>query len=288
MHRDRISPLYIAWLAATVDLAGFAGTAVHAAAGCPAPLHDVDESWVSLEVSDRAIAAAIDATGDPALGLRAPSAAAVWLGPITNVVAHAPTVGRAFADMHRYAVLLATRRELDLAVSQSRAVVRFHPLSISPVGRRFRTERGLSGMITLLRIAGAGTADIAGVSFCYPRPDYADEYERRFGCQLKFDASESALHFSSSLLDAPWPGYDKHLYAASRSAADAARLARTGAGVESLVEAYLFERLPERPSVGEVASALHTTERTLRRHLAASGARYVDMLGQCRRRLAEQ
>jgi AraC-like DNA-binding protein len=284
-----MSPINVSWLAEVVRLAGFDPGPVLAAVGLSHDELRTQQNWLPVASFDRAIEAALEETADPLFALRAiGSPAATWLGLTTLMAAYAPNVRQVFADLNRYVLLLGSRPELNLSADGASASVRCEPLSESGTGRRFRTELGLGGTVLILRVAGATPGQIKQVRFAYPRPPFGDRYEEWFRCPVEFDASESAVEFDATLLDAQWSGHNEIIYNATRVAADAALLARSRGEIGDKVQAYVLGKLPHRPSIAETAGALHTTERTLRRHLATGGTTYAEVVARCQQRLAER
>ncbi|WP_018973551.1 AraC family transcriptional regulator [Rudaea cellulosilytica] len=117
----------------------------------------------------------------------------------------------------------------------------------------------------------------------YPPPPHAADYRRLFDCEVRFGASRNRVVIGSRWLDMRLPTH--HPVSAQQALAicreQAAQIKRQSEIVAS-VERILRRRLAEHPTLGEVASNLNLSERTLRRQLAAAGRVYRDIHDQLR------
>ncbi|MGK5643098.1 AraC family transcriptional regulator ligand-binding domain-containing protein [Streptomyces sp. URMC 126] len=126
--------------------------------------------------------------------------------------------------------------------------------------------------------------------FAYPAPPYAVEYERMFGCPVRFGARRTGAGFARHWLSAPVLRDEAGLADLLRRApadlllrrdygttvAEQVRRALTAA----LREGHRPARLPEAP---ETAARLAVSPATLRRRLAAEGTSYRGIKDQVRR-----
>jgi len=91
------------------------------------------------------------------------------------------------------------------------------------------------------------------------------------------------------ILDLPLPQANEHTTAIAREQCRqllASRHARTG--VAGQVRDYLLARTAAPPDAEQVAAALHMSERTLRRRLAAEDVSFRGLLDEIREQLAEE
>lgn len=130
---------------------------------------------------------------------------------------------------------------------------------------------------------------LLGARFRHAAPDDLRAYHELFACPLQFDAGDYALALPRALLDAPLAQANLALQSLLREHAEAllARLPSESlsARVVALLSAQLGQGEPDR---GQLAQALHLSERTLQRRLAEEGSSYQHLLGDTRRQLAER
>jgi AraC-like DNA-binding protein len=117
----------------------------------------------------------------------------------------------------------------------------------------------------------------------YPAPPHATEYRKLFDCEVRFGANRNRMVVATHWLGMRLPTH--HPVSAQQALSicreQAAQIKRQSEIVAS-VERILRRRLAEHPTLGEVASHLNLSERTLRRHLAAAGRVYRDIHDQLR------
>ena len=258
-----------------------------AAYGVPAGIEDTDGGWLPVETLDRAIRAAIACTGDAGFGLRVlDQAGAIWFADLGAVIASAPTLVAALSDLVTFSRLVLTHPELAIETHGPTARVVCRPLATTSIGRRFRTELALGAVAMMVRaVAPAPRPPVA--RFAYPAPVYRDRYAAAFGDAIEFGASDCHVELDAALLQMAWPGSNPAVYAASRVAAEQ-ELARTPDDIADRTLRLVRTRLPDVPGIAEAAEVLGTSERSLRRSLAARDTSYAATIDACRRDRAEQ
>ena len=113
------------------------------------------------------------------------------------------------------------------------------------------------------------------VELAYPAPRHAEEYERVFGCEIRFGQMENAFVFDPSWYRQPLRTADPfgHRQLLEFLAFNRAR-SREAAEVIESVERVLRAKLDTHYPIARVARGLGMSERTLRRRLAESGASF--------------
>jgi AraC-like DNA-binding protein len=190
-------------------------------------------------------------------------------------------------------------RFLDLTFAFTRIVARdrgerFHLVLDTPdiplALRRFVTERDSAAIQTIQQELFASPVHIRDVSYTFPAPASGiQRYAEIFGVTPVFGAPECAVGIPPEILDLPLPQANEHTTAIAREQCRqllAGRHAR--AGVAGRVRDYLLARTAAPPDAEQVAAALHMSERTLRRRLAADGVTFRGLLDEIREQLAEE
>jgi AraC-like DNA-binding protein len=127
------------------------------------------------------------------------------------------------------------------------------------------------------------------VGFAYPAPAHVARYREAFGAAIAFD---QACH---------WFRLPRHYLARPMALANPATMQMCEQQCEALLASLdvqegllsrlrrlLLARPGDFPDLDSAARALNTSGRSLRRHLAASGTRYQQVLDEVRKRLALQ
>jgi AraC-like DNA-binding protein len=280
----QVSVLMVRALLGVVERSGASRERFLAAAGIEPRL--IEEGQVRLPVGayQRVIDAALEVTGDPALGLQlgelARSGMFDVLGPLAD---HAATLRELIEAIGRYSRLIADGHEPQLHEAGDRASIRFAALHGDSSAVRLTAEFATAAMLRTLRQFVGDDAQPAHVSFAYPAPAYAAAYRRCFGDVVRFDRPFTEIEFPSAWLDKRQLFQSPELYSALKSQAERTldRLERDAA-VSARVEQVLAERSPQHVSMDDAARALGVSARSLRRQLAAEGVSYSELVERAR------
>ncbi|HEY2515128.1 MAG TPA: AraC family transcriptional regulator [Polyangiaceae bacterium] len=144
----------------------------------------------------------------------------------------------------------------------------------------------LSGAIVLfVRGRSGGRVNPLGVKLPRPSPARPERYRRFFGCPVAFAAGRGIVRYVEVSLRTPFSGADPRLAEILHESARGS-LSRLPQG-DSLIDrvrANVTARLEKGTvHIDDVATELAMSERTLRRHLAAAGVAYRDLLDEVRR-----
>jgi AraC-like DNA-binding protein len=126
------------------------------------------------------------------------------------------------------------------------------------------------------------------VYFAHPAPASLEPY-RALGPMPVFDADANFLGLHRDMLDLPLPQADPYAVAATQKQCRqllAQRRARSG--YAGRVRDRLVQQPGHLPDLEAVASELHMSSRTLRRHLEREGTSYRSLVDEVRERLAEE
>ena len=109
----------------------------------------------------------------------------------------------------------------------------------------------------------------------YPAPRYAERYHDLFGCQGRFDQPQHAMVVDRRWLSLPFASYNPVTSQQALALCQAQLAAISPRGeTTAAVERQLRPRLRENPQMTDIATALHLSERTLRRQLAEEGTSF--------------
>lgn len=226
---------------------------------------------------------ALDLTGDPALGLHwAERVGEGSFVPVSHVMAHSATLRQAFDALTQFHRLLSDREIFQLSELHDKVTVRVLLLSGESLAiQRFSAEMIVTGFFRMLRHSSLHPrADV--VSFEYAAPSYQHEYLRIFQGTVLFQQPFTGIVFDRALLDAPALRTDDEVHEALEALAER-RLQRMTQRTPYAVQVRDFlvrERGGQRTEMEAAARALHLSERSLRRRLAAEGRSYGDIANE--------
>ncbi|WP_051278364.1 AraC family transcriptional regulator [Solimonas flava] len=197
------------------------------------------------------------------------------------------TLGEAVALIPRYESLVYDGGSTVVSTSGGR--VRLAWRSGMPDGERMRpvNEAIVAGWLSFGRWITGIRGEIREACFQHRRPAGGNEYERLFGCPVRFNAEDNALSFDIALLATPLVQHDAQLRLLMEQRAREQLQQIHGAQLTPRVVVAIRQRLPQRaPTASEIAQALDLSERSLRRRLQAERVSFGDLLVQVRRELA--
>jgi AraC-like DNA-binding protein len=257
---------------------------------------------------------ALELTGDPAIALRlgalghgcgAGPDAGVEFGIVGQLAASCPTLGDALELAAEYAPLILDGTKLSLRRDGSHALLMFACHAENERSSRFWTEVAMARFVRFGALFGGqpGPTDARGQGgeargptreqsieawFNYPAPAHVAEYERVLSpCRVRFEMGCRAFVFPGAWLDRAQPSYDRALYELLKQEAGRAIGRLAAVRVAQRVRAVLSSlRLEARPEMACVAEMLGTSERALRRRLAAEGVCFRELVDDVQRERA--
>jgi AraC-like DNA-binding protein len=245
---------------------------------------------VPSQAFERLAQHALQATGDPALGLalggRLPTQALQVVG---YLLASAPSLRRAYADFERYAALLA--ESPTWAMREHEAWAQFEvscPIAHPHTGR-MANDWTLSLAYRVIRAfaPGSGDRDVT-LAFAHPAPRDREPYRRVFEGAVRFGQVRNAIRFPRAWLDQPQLHGDAATCAGLRELAERmlARVKPPRRLCDQLRAMLHEERRLSRIDVPELARRLGVSQSVLRRRLAAEGVSPSQLMDEARCRVA--
>jgi AraC-like DNA-binding protein len=229
----------------------------------------------------RVLSAAVDVTGDQALGLHlAEQVSESAIDLLAHLSAHSPTMREALEINARFIRLLMDEMRLAVRNEGDLFCVRYtFPRSTAP-SDRVLAELLMGGAVRLARFFTGPSAAPRHAWFEHERPDYHREYTRIFGDEPRFAQRVTSIAFDREIADRRQIHQHPELYELLQAEAER-RLHRMtqGLGPATRLREYLLRMPPSRiPDMGRAARALGMSERSLRRHLAADGTSYRNLV----------
>ncbi len=213
--------------------------------------------------------AALATSGDRHLGL---SAGEVWRARADHLVilllTSADTVGEGLEASLRYQELLSHGRVLSLGEHP-----KYHAVQINKIEHELpvtvhEIEFIAVMLMKVLRFATAGEFAPREVHFAHPYRGNIQKYTRAFGCSVLFGRENTALLADDRTWDLPLAHGNQALHGQLRGVAAGLHASLASHRFIDLVRDRIKWLLPRgQSSIEAVASALHTTPRTLQRRL---------------------
>ncbi|MGE8496080.1 MAG: AraC family transcriptional regulator [Pseudomonas sp.] len=227
---------------------------------------------------------------EPALGL--------LLGQRLNVSTHgilgyavlsSANLGKAIQFALKYYRVLGLTYDLEMVEQGDRVELRAsESMPLGPLGR-FAAEGLLASLHTIARFLVGERLEGMAVGFAHNAPAYAERYERLFGAPVAFGQPYHWLSMPSAYLERPMALANPATVQMCEQQCEAL-LSSLDVQDDLLtrVRRLLLARPGEFPDLDSAAGALHTSGRSLRRHLSTMGTSYQQVLDEVRRKLALQ
>ena len=264
---------------------------------------DVGLALSSLEVAERRIpidrlfdlwAYTADRLHDVALPIRVAQHARLEdLHLIGFAVMSAPTLGDSLRTLVRHGALLTTSGNWEVRAGARGATapsawveVRWHRSAPRTLGGRLSNETAVAQFVGGLRQLGGRGLDPLRVSFRHPRPASVAAHRDFFRCPVIFEDDHEGVTLPRDVLDATPPGANRGLWEYLCHEADARARTLAPRALSELVFDEIWRELARgegSPSLPQVASALGTSERTLRRQLNAEQVTFRQLADRARR-----
>lgn len=245
-----------------------------------------------VEKTSRLWRMAVEATGDPCLGLKV----ATYVQPATfHTLGMALLASRNLEDvMHRSArfsgiVSDAMSFQIQSEGAGTKQVVSW--VAEVPVVDESIDLMMASTVKMGMLMLGIDARTPRPISLRLRRsttPEMCEEFQAYFRCPIQFGAEENSLWVPDEWMQRPLPMANPTL-ARQSDLVVMAYLSRFGRdSLAERVRAEMISRLPAgEPSRSAVASALSLSEKTLQRRLHDEGTTYLDVLDEVRRDLAQ-
>jgi len=235
--------------------------------------------------------AAIQLTGDPALGLQMGRQARFADFGLTGITAaQAPNVREAARAVTRFELLYARnyRGQSSFHEDARGAWLRFYSISPYNAYNRFVVDSVLAGWHAQLGHLCGQTLALEKVEIEFPAPAYAERYSELFGCPVEFSAACNQLRLSNATLALKGAEHVPHSWRELLQVCEREleQLTRT----HSLKERIILMLGPllhgREPDLEDIARRLQLPTWTLRRKLAEEGTQYRAILNDTRHDLA--
>ena len=231
---------------------------------------------------------ALTLTGNPALGLDFGHQIHLGnLGVLGLALLSSPTarqaneIALAYTKVVAPGVALSMRTEGDLSITTIRPTVPMGDLHC------FAVESILMGIVEvatfLAKGAGIPELDVIELRVDYEKPEYAERYAELTHAPIVYGCSAIEIVYPDAALDRPMGCADPLTADEARRLCEYELSQLPGTGLLEQVRALLAKRPGEYMNLEELASALGTSSRSLRRALSRLGSSYQILLFEVRK-----
>lgn len=234
---------------------------------------------------------AADYVNDPYFGLHMGEFAEAGSWSILGyVMMNCKNLGEAFEKSGKYSRIIGNMIEAkaELRLNRIRVVVFTPPHA--PKMSRHCYESTLSSSVHMMRTLTGVHISPLEVTFIYPQPESTAEYERIFGCPVKFGRKENSMTLDWGLVNTPirMANADllEHFEQYAQSLLD--EMQRRDEHTRAVTRIILSRLDDESLSIEKVAREMAVSVRTLQKRLEDEGVVFSDLLRDIRQRLAQK
>ena len=249
-------------------------------------------SRLSSESMDRMICLAVDATDDPAFGLRFVD----FLQPTSYhalgvALLYSPTLRSFCQRLERYFAAVTTMDDTRFVEADGAAYLVTHPMvDYSETLLRCHSDGWAAWIVKLLRQMCLPDFSPQRVALISQPPELLlPTYQMAFQCPLEFNAVEARVYLDPVTLDQPLPVSNAELARQNDQVVSEFLAGMNRADLPSQVRMKLIENLASGEYDREhVAQGLSMTVRTLHNRLDSAGTSYQQLLDETRQELAQE
>ncbi len=262
-------------------------------AGIPTSVLTDRETVVSLENHCKLLELAAAKTGDDFLGLHIGSEAKSGdMGALGYTILNSPTLRIALENFTRYLRVYARGCDMSLETKGGLAFFNFNYTIVEPnaIGRRQEAECTLALVNHLIELGLGCSWELKEVHFEHPRPEDISKHKYIFASPIYFGKSVNSLVFNKGLLDREIVQAETGLYKVLEShLSDVMSSQVEENDLLATVGNFIAKSLSNGvPNIGDVASQLCMTKRTLQRRLRVEGKLYNEVADEIRQQMAQQ
>lgn len=228
---------------------------------------------------------------DPYLGLHMGEFAEAGSWSILGyVMMNCKNLGEAFEKSGKYSRIIGNMIEAraDLRFNKIHVVVFTPPHA--PKMTRHCYESTLSSSVRMMRVLTGVHLCPLEVTFAYPRPESTAEYDRVFGCPVKFGQKENSMTLDWGIVNTPVrmanPDLLAHFEQYAQTLLD--EMQRKDEHTRAVTRIILSRLDDESLSIEKVAREMAVSVRTLQKRLEEEGVVFSDLLREVRQRLAQK
>lgn len=284
-----VSIAFVRGIAEALELSGFEVSGLLSSTGLDPALFD-GERHIPVASYERFVEAALDGTGEPALGLLLGEKLGFGaFGIVGHMVAAARTFRDAALTVLRHESLLGHGFHATLQEEGDRAWLELVLPNAGGRTSRFHAELLLTAFARIVRDHVSRDMGVRRILFEHVAPSYEHEYIRLFLGAERFGQPFTGIEIDRTLLDRESMHQDPELF----EVLEAEALRRQHRAARGLTHAerlrqYLIEHMNERPDMEVAARRLGMSSRSLRRRLREEGVSWNQITDEALGMLAKQ
>jgi AraC-like DNA-binding protein len=237
-----------------------------------------------LDILERAVLL----TGDPSAALRFGQYIRIGdLGPLGFALMNSANLESVLRLLVRYHPIISLDLRWQLVEKPNGAALRVEVTTGTPAGKVLFVESVFSSVKWLGDFLLDGGLSELELHLDYSPPEYAERYSKLFGPRVVFDAEFCEVYIPSEALGLPLSSANPEAQVVVTQQCELIiEHLNSGGNLSTKVRWILVQTCSNRPDIGEVASKLYMSERSLRRKLSLEGTSFSQLHDEVRSALA--
>jgi AraC-like DNA-binding protein len=272
-----------------IEAGGGDSAAVLDAVGLDEQILSVKDARIPALLFARMLEESARTTGDDSFGLHfAERYNPKNVGPLAYIVLNSPTIGAAFENGARYWRIHNEAARASLVIERDRACLRYSPDEFLSQSWRQHTEYALAVALSAMRLMVGSDWSPREVYFVHRAGAMTPEHTRIFRAPVLFGCEANAFITERDFLERQVPAADARLCSILQSYLDLtlADLPREDEFLGNVRRAIADAIREGHANLSRVAKRLAMSPRSLQRRIGESGADFMQLLDDTRRRIA--
>ncbi len=232
---------------------------------------------------------ALNVTQDPHFGLHLGEYTVPGSWSILGyLLMNCSTLSEAIERLCRYHEVLGNAIQIKTSTGKTQTMLLFKIRMPDSKNIRHCYDAATSSVVCMMKSITGAPVPLKKVTMEHDGTDDILEYERIFGCPVRFGQTSTALVFDTEILDTPVVMHNPGLLKVFEAHANDIRATLNSKQFYTKKVNYLImEHLPSgTPAIGNIATELFVSVRTLQQKLAEEGTSFRHLLESVRKELA--
>lgn len=199
------------------------------------------------------------------------------------------TINDAFRKFEKYSVIIGNLIRGEYHTGTNTVAIVLSIPENAPEISKHCYQGYFSSMVRLARTLSGKNINPLEVGFTYKKPDYINEYERIFGCNVLFEQEQNYLILSKEVVETPVISPNKNLLEYFENYAKEFLAKLEPSKMTYKVKHLLLSNMDDdNMTIRNVAKKLAVSVRTLQAHLKKEDTEFSELLRSTREQLAKK
>ncbi len=248
------------------------------------------DSRISFRQVCQLIENGVALSGDPGFGLTVAAHENIsTFGLLGYALASCANLGEALQMIGNYYPTTTSMGDLLRFTENGQVILQLDTLYPAGNALPFIIEETFGGGLNIMRSISGTSIIPSELRLSYTDPGYVKRYREHFKCPVHFGTASNQLVLDAAILEDPFPDHNPASAQLAVQLCDQLMQDRDDSNSLVLrVRQVVLSRPGNIPTMNDVATTLHMSERTLRRKLTEQGLSYQSVIDEARQKVATE